>query len=69
MQDKIIALEIKLVHQEDTLDKLNKALVDQQLQIQSLEKRLVLLLDLIKETQDIVGSQGKLGDHEVPPHY
>lgn len=69
MQDKIIALEIKLAHQEDTLDKLNKALADQQLQIQSLEKRLALLLDLIKETQDIIGSQDGITDHEIPPHY
>ncbi len=67
---QIAELEIKLAHQEDTIEQLNDALVAQQFKIQGLEKKLDLLLDLLKELKSSGGGEGSAETmHEVPPHY
>ncbi len=68
IDNKIQALEIKLAHQEDSLLKLNDALIAQQLKIQSLEKKLTLLIDLIKDNRQVDDVANNIA-HEIPPHY
>lgn len=68
MDAKIEALEIKLAHQEDTLEKLNEALVLQQSKLVALEKKLTLLVELIKESDHNTDDNKKI-THEIPPHY
>lgn len=65
-EDRLIDLEMKITHQEHMIEQLNKALYQQQVQLDQLD---VLLKGLVKRLQS--GSEG--GDigpaGEKPPHY
>ena len=62
-EDRFIALEIKLAHQERLTEELNDALYKQQQRMDALEKTLI---DLQKRVQN--GDQ-EIRPHEKPPHY
>ena len=61
-----IDLEMRLVFQEDTIAKLNDALVDQQRQLDQLRSSLARLLDAIERRND---DSGYSLAEERPPHY
>lgn len=67
-EDRLIDLEVKITHQEFLIEQLNKALYQQQVQLDQLE---ALLKALGKRLQSGGGTSG--GDvgpaDEKPPHY
>ena len=67
MNDDIrIEFETRLLFQEDTIAKLNDALVDQQRQIDVLRDTIARLIDLIERG---VGDTRMPPSDERPPHY
>lgn len=70
-QERVNELEMRVAFQEETLQQLNIALGDQQLQISRLEKTCKVLAERLKSLQ---GSLDELADDagtvtERPPHY
>lgn len=64
--DERIEIETRLVFQEDTIAKLNDALVDQQHQLDQMRETLARLIELVErrnEPPDFTVEQ------ERPPHY
>jgi len=67
MDDAIrIEFETRLLFQEDTIAKLNDALVDQQRQIDVLRDTIARLIDLIERGVDDTRTPPR---DEPPPHY
>jgi len=66
-EDRIIEIEIKVAHQEDLLDELNKLVYRQQQKIDQLETLCSALARMIKEAREN-SAQGQTS-HERPPHY
>lgn len=67
-EHRLIEIEIKLSHHDNTLDSLNNTIYQQQLQIDKLEKLCAALAQQLREqTQQQGGSQ--YAQHEKPPHY
>jgi SlyX protein len=64
--DRIEACESKLAFQEDTIQQLNDALVEQQTRIDHLEASLRSLLERIDEEPDLPDLDPA---DERPPHY
>jgi len=64
--DARIELETRLLFQEDTIAKLNDALVDQQRQIDGLRETIARLVDLLERRAE--DTRAALDD-ERPPHY
>jgi len=64
--DARIEFETRLLFQEDTIAKLNDALVDQQRQIDVLRETIARLVDLLERRAD--DTRAALDD-EQPPHY
>lgn len=67
MQDRMIEIETKIAYQEDTIEQLNEALIDQQKEITDLRKTVELL-------QKIIKSNANEGIKDIsletpPPHY
>jgi SlyX protein len=65
-EDARIEFETRLLFQEDTIAKLNDALVDQQRQIDVLRDTIARLVDLLERRAD--DARVALDD-ERPPHY
>lgn len=66
-EDRLIDIELKLTHQEDTVDALNKIVYQQQKKIDELEK---LLLALARQIKDGANSSSERSiENERPPHY
>ena len=61
-----IDLEMRLVFQEDTIAKLNDALVSQQRQLDELSMRLKRLIESLERPSEL--PEFSL-EHERPPHY
>ncbi len=67
MDERIrIDLETRLVFQEDTITKLNDALVDQQRQLDLMRDTIKRLLELVERRSD---DQDYSYEDERPPHY
>ncbi|EWH10325.1 SlyX family protein [Catenovulum agarivorans DS-2] len=67
LHKRIDDLETQLAFQEDTIQSLNQALINQQLQISALEHNLGLLAKKLKGMQpDAVAS---MSEETPPPHY
>ncbi len=64
--DSRIDLETRLLFQEDTIARLNDALVDQQRQLDQLRETLARLLEALERRND---DSGYSLDEERPPHY
>ncbi|QRX84887.1 SlyX family protein [Glaciimonas sp. PAMC28666] len=66
-EERFIAIEIKVAHQEDLMDELNKLVYRQQQKIDQLETLCAALARLIKDARES-GDQSQAA-HERPPHY
>ncbi len=64
--DRIVDIEEKLAHQEDTLAALNEALTKQQEQVSRLEAMCRTLADRIRALSE---ARTKNDDGDRPPHY
>ncbi|EJL88529.1 hypothetical protein PMI16_02173 [Herbaspirillum sp. CF444] len=67
-EERLVDIELKLTHQEDTVDALNKIVYEQQKKIDELEKLLTTLARQVKDTANSVGEQRSI-ENERPPHY
>ena len=63
---KIEALEERIAFQEDTLQKLDDAMADQQKQLMDLERKIAML---IEQLQKVESSLPQATGDEKPPHY
>lgn len=64
--DERIEIETRLVFQEDTIAKLNDALVDQQRQLDQMRDTLARLIELVERREE--PAEFKI-EQERPPHY
>lgn len=67
MEDDIAELQMKIAYQEDTIEKLNAALADQQKQLDQLQFQMRHVVDKLQQ----VGTSNiaSLADETPPPHY
>lgn len=66
-EERIINLETKLTHQEDTLEQLSQVLYEQQKTIDKLE---LLLTKLTQKLVEVIGEgDSEIRGNEKPPHY
>ena len=65
MEERFIDLEIRISHQEDLIDELNKTVYRQQNRIDQLEAALSGLARRLVEREN----NSTLLTHEKPPHY
>lgn len=66
-ENQLIDIEIKLAHQDKTLQELSDVIYKQQLQIESIEKSLKTLISRI---QNGTNGESEIGPaDEKPPHY
>ena len=63
---RIEALESKVTFQEDTIQKLNDVVTDQDVRIHELENSLRLLLESIREQSTAIVAEP---ENDPPPHY
>lgn len=66
-EDRFIDIEIKLAHQEHTVESLNQRVYEQQQQIDKLEQMVAALVQHVRN-QAQGGGDGAAA-HEPPPHY
>ncbi len=67
-EERLIDIELKLTHQEDTVDALNKIVYEQQKKIDELEKLLTALARQVKDAANSVSEPRNI-ENERPPHY
>ena len=67
-EERLVDIELKLTHQEDTVDALNKIVYEQQKKIDELEKLLTALARQVKDDANSV-SEPRGIENERPPHY
>lgn len=65
-QDRLTDLEIRLTHQDDTIDQLNRVIADQQQRLTRLE---LALQRLAAEQQDLKDGLAPDIVDQPPPHY
>jgi SlyX protein len=65
--DRLTDIEIKLSHQEDAVEELNKVVCQQQKKIDHLEAICEALIRHVKELSD--GAAEQRTTNEPPPHY
>lgn len=66
-EDRFIDIEIKLAHQEHTVESLNQRVYEQQQQIDKLEQMVAALVQHVRSQAESGGGGGAA--HEPPPHY
>ena len=64
---RIDALEMRLMHQDEIIEDLNKTVIDQWKQIDLLARRLQRLGDRLEAAKEDVGADA--GREPPPPHY
>ncbi|MCU4676388.1 SlyX family protein [Catenovulum sp. 2E275] len=67
LEQRIDNLESQLVFQEDTINSLNQALIDQQQQLITLQQQLSLFAKKVQQMQP--ESVAPLSEETPPPHY
>ncbi|AKZ61949.1 SlyX family protein [Herbaspirillum hiltneri N3] len=67
-EERLVDIELKLTHQEDTVDALNKIVYEQQKKIDELEKLLTALARQVKDAANSVSEPRNI-ENERPPHY
>jgi len=67
-QSRIDELEEKIVYQEDSIQKLDEALADQQRQIMNLEHEFKVVLEHVKKLEPSQSPASSIED-DRPPHY
>jgi len=66
MNERITELETQLAFQDDTINKLNRVVIDQQTQLNSLREQVDLLnKKLLSLSESVVHHD----DNQPPPHY
>jgi SlyX protein len=65
VEHRLIEIEIKLGHQDETLDALNRTVYQQQVQIDKLEKLCEALMRQVRDQ----ANQSNTVLNEKPPHY
>ncbi|BAN34290.1 SlyX protein [Sulfuricella denitrificans skB26] len=66
-EDRLVDIEIKLTHQENTVEELNQVVCQQQQKIDHLEAICDALIQHVKELSD--GAAEQRTTNESPPHY
>lgn len=66
LKNRVVELEIKISHQEDTIEQLNQILIEQQNSMDMLLEQQKVLHQQITKLQD---SNPKEGIEPPPPHY
>ncbi|HZG21756.1 MAG TPA: SlyX family protein [Herbaspirillum sp.] len=66
-EERLIDIEMKLAHQEDLVDELNRTVYRQEKKIEELEMLLHALAKRFRELSD--SSQDRAAANEKPPHY
>lgn len=66
-EDRLTNIEIKLSHQENTVEELNQVVCQQQKKIDHLEAICEALIRHVKELSD--GAAEQRTTNEAPPHY
>jgi len=66
-ENRLTDIEIKLTHQEDTIENLNQVVCQQQKKIDHLEAICEALIRHVKELSDSAAEQRTTD--ETPPHY
>ena len=67
MEDRIAELESQLAFQDNTIQELNDIVTRQQAQIDDLSSAVKLLLNQVKQLNEVVTAPE--GDEPPPPHY
>ena len=67
-EERLVDIELKLTHQEDTVDALNKIVYEQQKKIDELEKLLTALARQVKDAANSISEPRNI-ENERPPHY
>ncbi|MEI7466115.1 MAG: SlyX family protein [Burkholderiales bacterium] len=68
VDDRLMALEVKVSFTDDLVDELNRTVARQQQQVEALARELVRLRGQVREMGERDGGAGDPGQ-EVPPHY
>ncbi len=66
IENRVMELEIKNAHQEDTIEQLNQIIIKHQALIDSLKRSMEQLQDKVSTLQE---SNSKEGPEPPPPHY
>ena len=66
IENRVTELEIKSVHQEDTIEQLNRVVIAQQTSIASLSRQLAQLQNKVSDLQE---NNSKDSPEPPPPHY
>jgi SlyX protein len=67
MENRVTELEIRLTHMEDTIEVLNRAIIDQHAEIDELKLKIETLEKKLKATQaSIIAPES---EETLPPHY
>ena len=67
MSDRIAELESQIAFQDNTIQELNDIVTRQQKQLDDLSAAVKLLLNQVKQLNDVVGAPE--GEEPPPPHY
>jgi len=67
MSDRIAELESQIAFQDNTIQELNDIVTRQQKQLEDLSAAVKLLLNQVKQLNDVVGAPE--GEEPPPPHY
>ncbi len=71
LSEQVQTLEINQTFQEDSIEAMEKTIVQQHLEIQSLQNKMTLLSDYLKALRAEAGQSGikRPEDETPPPHY
>ncbi len=67
IQEQVMSLEIKLAFQDDLVETLNQIVIEQQQQLNLLQKQVQLLYQQLKSLQP--SNLADLAEEVPPPHY
>lgn len=67
MVERIVELEMRVAFQDDTMQRLNAVITDQNLRIEQLERRLELMLTDLKSLRGLLYADP--AQEPPPPHY
>ncbi len=67
IQEQVMSLEIKLAFQDDLVETLNQIVIEQQQQLNLLQKQVQLLYQQLKSLQP--SNIADLAEEAPPPHY
>lgn len=71
LKEQLVALEMKVAYQEDTIEQLNASLFSHQTDIQALQAKMDVMSELLKTLRQRSEASGSdiYPFNEIPPHY